>query len=156
MGAPSRVAALVALGLPWGLMMAGDDRPTGAELRHPNGITVEVPRGAVVQELADGFRIVPEGDLPVRSASRIELRLLPGDCPSHADTLVHDVGGAQIRYRIRSEEAGSGGALHVFTAWRRIGDACLTLEQSLQAEMQAKDAFALGLSIIAGANLRKP
>jgi hypothetical protein len=152
----SRVAALFAMGLPWGVTMAGEDRSITAELRHSNGMTLQVPRAAAVQELADGFRIIPEGSRPVRSSSRIELRLRPGACPRDADALVHEAGNAQISYRIRSEEGGSGGALHVLTAWRQLGNACVMLEHSLQAEVLAKDAFALGWKLIASASLRKP
>jgi hypothetical protein len=122
------------------------------EVAHPNGLLLNLPQSLSAEQTSNGFLLRPQGYRELRSPPEIRVTLHDNrQRPEGEWPQVRQIDGLPVYYRIEKNTAGSGGDIHVLSAWEAYPTGYIFLQQHVQVEEPAKPDFTLGWIVIKGA-----
>jgi hypothetical protein len=139
--------------------LAGDTAvQLSRHFEHPSGLILDLPEAAYrVRETTTGFAIEPENANTLRNPWTVDVQLQSGAALDRKGTRTRKIGDREVHYRIESDEnSGSGGTLHILTAWTPCGRSHLVIIQRGQAEYPQDPDFSPVWTILAGSRCRMP
>ncbi|HBE32415.1 MAG TPA: hypothetical protein DDW76_10360 [Cyanobacteria bacterium UBA11369] len=122
------------------------------QVAHPNGLLLNLPQSLSVEQTSFGFRVRPQGYQELRSSPEIIVTLYANrQQPEGEWPQVRQIDGRTVHYRVEKEAGGSGGDIHVLSAWEAYPNGYIFFRGDFQVEAPAKPDFTLGWIAIKGA-----
>ena len=148
-GLVSMIAASMVAATAAGALSARAVADTGRTVIHTLGFAVVVGEQAAVDVTADGFHILPEGEVDVRSPPTVWVRYLGADAPAPEPLdRTRTAAGVTATFGVETVTVGSGGTEYTLIAQRPLCDGILEIEHHEQCEFCGEPDFDAGWQIL--------
>lgn len=121
---------------------------------HPNGITLMLSENWSADQTSNGFRVSTRESQFARIPEEVSVSLNSIDQKPEGEWLLtRNFNERLIHYRIDMKEGGSGGSIYILTAWEKIHNGYIRVEQYTQVEGHSSPDFSLAWKVFAGIEL---
>lgn len=121
-------------------------------IAHPNGLRLNLPQSLSFEQTSEGFLIRPQKYQELRSAPEITVTLHANrQQPEGEWPQVRKINRRSIQYRLAKKVGGSGGDIHILSAWEAYPTGYILFQEDLQVEEPMKPDFTLVWIVIQGA-----